>query len=42
MAWYDNSIMAHKGVAKGSEPSYLQDGWNDGKCIVNKSDVTYK
>ena len=32
----------YKGVAKGSEPSYLQDGWNDGKCMVNKSDVTYK
>jgi hypothetical protein len=42
-----NSSSAHvcaeyKGVAKGSEPTYLQDGWNDGKCIVNKSDVTYK
>jgi uncharacterized membrane protein YgcG len=32
----------YKGVSKGSEPTYLQDGWNDGHCIVTKSDVTYK
>jgi hypothetical protein len=32
----------YKGVSKGSEPSYLQDGWNDGKCNVSKSDITYK
>jgi hypothetical protein len=32
----------YKGVAKGSEPSYLGEGWNDSNCKVNKSDITYK
>jgi hypothetical protein len=32
----------YKGVAKGSEPSYLGEGWNDANCKVNKSDITYK
>jgi hypothetical protein len=32
----------YKGVAKGSEPSYLGDGWNDANCNVSQSDVTYR
>ena len=32
----------YKGVAKGSEPSYLGEGWNDSNCKVNRSDVTYR
>ena len=32
----------YKGVSKGSEPSYLGDGWNDGNCKVSQSDVTYR
>jgi hypothetical protein len=32
----------YKGVAKGSEPSYLGEGWNTSNCKVNKSDITYK
>lgn len=32
----------YKGVAKGSEPTYLGEGWNDSNCKVNKSDITYK
>jgi hypothetical protein len=31
----------YKGVAKGSEPSYLGDGVNDGHCIFTASDVIY-
>ena len=27
---------------KGSEPTYLQDGWGDSYCHVTKSDVTYQ
>jgi hypothetical protein len=32
----------YKGVAKGSEPSYLGDGFNDANCKVSQSDVTYR
>ncbi len=32
----------YKGVAKGSEPSYLGDGWNDANCKVRQSDITYR
>ncbi|MDP9795536.1 hypothetical protein J2S43_004048 [Catenuloplanes nepalensis] len=32
----------YKGVAKGSEPSYLGEGWNDANCKVNRSDVTFR
>jgi len=32
----------YKGVAKGSEPSYLGEGWNDANCKVNRSDITYR
>ncbi|WIM94638.1 pectate lyase [Actinoplanes oblitus] len=32
----------YKGVAKGSEPSYLGEGWNNANCKVTKSDITYK
>jgi hypothetical protein len=32
----------YKGVAKGSEPSYLGEGWNDSNCKVTQSDITYK
>ncbi|GAA4965098.1 pectate lyase [Actinoplanes utahensis] len=32
----------YQGVAKGSEPKYLGEGWNDANCKVNKSDITYK
>jgi hypothetical protein len=32
----------YKGVAKGSEPSYLGEGWNDTNCKVSQSDITYK
>jgi hypothetical protein len=43
---YNNSSIhvcaKYKGVAKGSEPSYLGDGWNDANCKVRQSDVTYR
>jgi len=32
----------YKGAPKGTEPTYLQDGWGDGNCHVSKSDVTYQ
>jgi len=32
----------YKGVAKGSEPTYLGEAWNTSNCKVNKSDITYK
>jgi hypothetical protein len=32
----------YKGVAKGSEPTYLGDGWNDSNCKVKQSDITYR
>ncbi|WFE93011.1 pectate lyase [Micromonospora sp. WMMD987] len=32
----------YKGVPKGSEPSYLGEGWNDANCKVNRSDVTFR
>ncbi|MEV0128564.1 pectate lyase [Dactylosporangium sp. NPDC050688] len=32
----------YKGVSKGSEPSYLGEGWNDANCKVNRSDITYR
>jgi pectate lyase len=32
----------YKGVAKGSEPTYLGDGWNDTNCRVSQSDITYR
>ncbi|WP_203825963.1 pectate lyase [Actinoplanes palleronii] len=32
----------YKGVAKGSEPTYLGEGWNDANCKVTQSDITYK
>jgi hypothetical protein len=32
----------YKGVAKGSEPSYLGEGWNDSNCRVTQSDITYR
>ncbi|XVV15220.1 pectate lyase [Actinoplanes sp. CA-131856] len=31
----------YQGVAKGSEPKYLGEGWNDANCKVNRSDITY-
>ena len=42
-----NSSSAHvcaeyQGVPKGSEPTYLGDGWGDSYCHVTKSDVTYQ
>jgi hypothetical protein len=30
----------YQGVAKGSEPKYLGEGWNDANCKVTQSDVT--
>ena len=32
----------YQGAPKGSEPTYLQDGWGDAYCHVSKSDVTYQ
>ncbi|MEU8002263.1 pectate lyase [Catellatospora sp. NPDC049111] len=32
----------YKGVPKGSEPSYLGEGWNDSNCKVKESDITYR
>ncbi|MFC4068975.1 pectate lyase [Actinoplanes subglobosus] len=32
----------YQGVAKGSEPKYLGEGWNDSNCKVTQSDVTRK
>ncbi|WP_212999638.1 pectate lyase [Winogradskya consettensis] len=32
----------YKGVPKGSEPSYLGEGWNTTNCKVTQSDITYK
>jgi hypothetical protein len=32
----------YKGVAKGSEPTYLGEGWNDSNCKVTQSDITRK
>src|SRR4051812_11104313 len=32
----------YKGVAKGSEPTYLGDGMGDGHCNFRSSDITYK
>jgi hypothetical protein len=32
----------YKGVAKGSEPTYLGEGWDTANCKVSKSDITYK
>jgi pectate lyase len=32
----------YKGVAKGSEPSYLGEGWNNANCKVTQSDITYR
>jgi hypothetical protein len=32
----------YKGVAKGSEPTYLGEGWNNSNCKVTQSDITYK
>ncbi|MEU4423535.1 pectate lyase [Actinoplanes sp. NPDC024001] len=32
----------YQGVAKGSEPKYLGEGWNDSNCKVTQSDITYK
>ncbi len=32
----------YKGVAKGSEPTYLGEGWNNANCKVTQSDITYK
>ncbi|MFI5911637.1 pectate lyase [Dactylosporangium sp. NPDC051541] len=40
----NNSIKVcakYKGVAKGSEPTYLGVGWNDANCKVSQSDITY-
>jgi len=42
-----NSSSAHicaeyKGVAKGSEPTYLKDGVNDAYCKFTMSDITYQ
>lgn len=31
-----------KGVAKGSEPTYLGEGWNNSNCRVKESDVTFR
>lgn len=30
----------YQGVAKGSEPKYLGEGWNDANCKVTQSDIT--
>ncbi|MEU4623638.1 pectate lyase [Actinoplanes sp. NPDC023801] len=32
----------YQGVAKGSEPKYLGEGWNDSNCKVSQSDITWK
>ncbi|MFI1990665.1 pectate lyase [Actinoplanes sp. NPDC020271] len=32
----------YKGVAKGSEPTYLGEGWNNANCKVTQSDITRK
>jgi len=32
----------YKGVAKGSEPTYLGDGVNDGHCIFTAANITYQ
>ncbi|GAA1652334.1 pectate lyase [Catellatospora bangladeshensis] len=32
----------YKGVAKGSEPTYIGEGWNDSNCKVKESDITYQ
>ncbi|GIJ51793.1 hypothetical protein Val02_86790 [Virgisporangium aliadipatigenens] len=32
----------YQGVPKGSEPTYLGEGWNDANCKVTRSDVTYR
>jgi hypothetical protein len=32
----------YRGVSKGSEPTYLGEGWNDANCRVNRSDITYR
>ncbi|MFC7480931.1 pectate lyase [Luedemannella flava] len=32
----------YQGVPKGSEPTYLGEGWNTSNCRVTKSDITYK
>ncbi|AGL19136.1 pectate lyase [Actinoplanes sp. N902-109] len=32
----------YKGVPKGSEPTYLGEGWNTTNCKVSRSDITYK
>jgi pectate lyase len=32
----------YNGVPKGSEPTYLGDGQNDGHCFWNNSDITYQ
>lgn len=32
----------YQGVPKGSEPTYLKDGWGDSYCHVATSDVTYQ
>ncbi|GAB3816940.1 pectate lyase [Micromonospora zhanjiangensis] len=32
----------YQGAPKGSEPTYLKDGWDDAYCHVRKSDVTYQ
>ena len=32
----------YNGVPKGSEPTYLGDGQNDGHCFWNNSDITYR
>jgi pectate lyase len=32
----------YKGVAKGSEPTYLGDGMGDGYCNFSSSDITYR
>lgn len=32
----------YNGVPKGSEPTYLGEGWNDSNCRVTQSDITYR
>jgi hypothetical protein len=32
----------YQGVAEGSEPKYLGEGWNDSNCKVTQSDITYR
>lgn len=32
----------YQGAPKGSEPTYLHDGWGDANCHVTRSDVTYQ